>query len=298
MSERESIPRLVLWIWLGLVVHLALGMIAYAHFLLTGQYTLIHAYFSILGSLFFLVMTAAECSLAFICFSWFYAGEPMRLAWGMMACAALARFLGTLLRAVASGNSVWSTWHSTVPGGTLQHLDTLGMVIGEPLAMACLAVGLWRVLTIQRRFRMLGSLTRGDQLLLALIGAFTLSQVALILPLLGTHPSWATRILWLSDPLLSLLLVEAVLVRRSVLRMGQGLVAQCWGMFVAAIVITSIGDATIYASSHNLLPDALTALSWYIWFVGAAAFASAPAYQLAAMSMLQQAGAGHQSGLN
>jgi len=32
----------------------------------------------------------------------------------------------------------------------------------------------------------------------------------------------------------------------------------------------------------------VTALTWYIWFVAAAAFASAPAYQLAAISLARQ----------
>jgi hypothetical protein len=95
-------------------------------------------------------------------------------------------------------------------------------------------------------------------------------------------------LLWLSDPLLSLLLIEAILVRRSVIRMGQGLVAKCWGMFVLAIVITSVGDAAIWASNHNLLSVSMTALSWYIWFIAAAAFTSAPAYQLAAISLTRE----------
>jgi hypothetical protein len=59
-------------------------------------------------------------------------------------------------------------------------------------------------------------------------------------------------------------------------------------MFVLAIVITSTGDAAIWASSHNLLSESVTALSWYIWFVAAAAFASAPAYQLAAISLTRE----------
>jgi hypothetical protein len=56
-------------------------------------------------------------------------------------------------------------------------------------------------------------------------------------------------------------------------------------MFVLAIVITSIGDAAIWADNHGFLSSSMTALSWYIWFVAAAAFASAPAYQLAAISL-------------
>jgi hypothetical protein len=61
-------------------------------------------------------------------------------------------------------------------------------------------------------------------------------------------------------------------------------------MFVLAIATTSAGDAAIWATSHNLLPESLTALSWYIWFIAAAAFASAPAYQLAAMSLTKEKG--------
>jgi hypothetical protein len=121
-----------------------------------------------------------------------------------------------------------------------------------------------------------------------LVLAFTISQLYINLPLSGNHPSLGTMLLWLSDPLLSLLLIEAILVRRSVIRMGQGLVAKCWGMFVLAIVVTSAGDAAIWASNHGLLSASLTALSWYIWFVAAAAFASAPAYQLAAISLTRE----------
>ena len=280
-------PRLVRWIWILLALQLALGMIAYAHFLITGQYSLLGWYFWALGSLFFLVMTATECCLAIICRTWFDWDEPMRLAWGMIACAALARLAGTLLRAVSDGHLPWGYWHrfSQPSGGLFVSLSQLGMVVGGPLSMAFLAIGLGRVLSIQRKFHLVGSLTRGDRALLLLVLAFTISQLYINLPLSGNHPSLGTMLLWLSDPLLSLLLIEAILVRRSVIRMGQGLVAKCWGMFVLAIVVTSAGDAAIWASNHGLLSASLTALSWYIWFVAAAAFASAPAYQLAAISL-------------
>ena len=150
--------------------------------------------------------------------------------------------------------------------------------------MAFLAFGLGRVLSIQRRFQLPGSLTRGDKALIALILAFSISQLAINLPLLRWQNPLGTILLWMSDPLLALLLVQAVLVQRSVIRIGQGLLTKCWGMFVVGIVTTSLGDVAIWANNHNFLPESLTALSWYIWFIPAAAFASAPAYQLAAMS--------------
>jgi hypothetical protein len=277
-------------IWILFALHLALGMAAYAHFLVTGRYLLLDWYFSTLGTLFFLVMTATECCLAIICRSWFDSDEPMRLAWGMIACAALARLGGVVLRAVSDGHLPWGHWlqFGQLPGELFTNPSQVGLVVGGPLSMAFLAIGLGRVLGIQRKFHLLGSLTRADRALLVLVVAFSLSQLFIILPLFGSHPSLGTMLLWFSDPLLSLLLIEAILVRRSVIRMGQGLVAKCWGMFVLAIVVTSAGDAAIWASSHNLLSESITALSWYIWFVAAAAFASAPAYQLAAISLTRE----------
>lgn len=281
-------PRLVRWIWIALACHLALGMIAYEHFLLTGEYVLLNWYFWVLGALFFLVMAGTECWLAFLCRSWFDPDEPMRLVWGMFGCAALARLAGFTLRELSDRHLPWGAWLNLHPGAANASLGQIGLVAGGPVSMAFLAIGLGRVLAIQRRFRMAGSLTRGDQALLFLILAFSVSQIAINLPLLGRHPSIWTIVLWLSDPLLSLLLVEAVLVWRSVMRLGQGLLARCWGMLVVAIVTTSAGDAAIWASNHGLISESLTALSWYIWFVAAAAFASAPAYQLAAMSLTQK----------
>jgi hypothetical protein len=285
-------PRLVRRIWILLALHLGLGMFAYAHFLLTGQYTLLSWYFLVIGSLFFLIITATECYLAFLCRSWFDSDEPMRLTWSMIGCAALARLTGTLLREVSDGRLPWGSlhWMTQRPMRAFTDLGQMGMVIGGPLSMALLAIGLGRVLRMQRRFRMLGALTRGDQALLIFVVAFTISQIGLVLPQLHDHPSVGTMVLWLSDPLLSLLLIQAIMVRRSVIRVGQGLLARCWGMYVLAIVTTSIGDAALWASSHNLLSESLTALSWYIWFVAATAFAIAPAYQLTAISLTREQG--------
>jgi hypothetical protein len=56
-------------------------------------------------------------------------------------------------------------------------------------------------------------------------------------------------------------------------------------MYVIAIVTTSAGDASLWAANAGLLSAPMTALSWYIWFFASAAFASAPAYQLAAISL-------------
>jgi hypothetical protein len=218
-------------IWILLALQLALGMVAYVDFLVTGQYVVLGWYFSLLGTLFFLVMTATEFSLALICQSWFDSDEPMRLAWGTIACASLARLAGVVLRAVSGGHLPWGDWHqlNQLFGGMFLSLSQMGLVVGGPVSMAFLAFGLGRVLGVQRKFQLVGSLTRGDKALIFLVLAFSVSQLAINLPLLGSRPSMGTVLLWFSDPLLSLLLIEAILVRRSVIRVGQGLVARCWG---------------------------------------------------------------------
>jgi hypothetical protein len=289
-------PRFVRWIWRICAIHFAIGLAAYLHFLITGSYRYLTWYFLILGTLFFLLTTAAEFFLAFECRAGFEADEPMRMAWTFIALSSLARFLAAALITL-------DHWRgASVPGSASSFLTVIlprgiaqaGEVIGGPLSMIFLAIALSRVLQVQRRFGVLGRLKRTDLLLLALISAFTLGEIANIVRYLGPSypsPPLTKAILWSSDPLLSLLLVQAVLIRRSVIRIGMGLVSQCWGMYVIAIVTTLAGDASIWAIGEGLLSEPLIALTWYIWFFGAAAFASAPAYQLAAMTLPLHEGA-------
>lgn len=283
-------PRFVRWIWRVCAVHYAIGLAAYLHFLVTGSYRYLTWYFLILGTLFFLLTTAAELFLAYECRAGFEADEPMRMAWTFIALSSLARFVAAVLisldhwRAAPIPGSASSMLAVILPRGLAQ----TGEVLGGPLSMIFLAIALSRVLQIQRKFGVLSGLTRADLLLIGLIVACMLGEIANIVRYLGPPyppPSLTEAILWLSDPLLSLLLIQAVLIRRSVIRVGLGLLSQCWEMYAIAVVTTLAGDASIWASGKGLLSEPLTALSWYIWFFAAAAFACAPAYQLAAMTL-------------
>lgn len=289
-------PRVVQWIWKFCAIHIAIGLAAYLHFLITGGYRYLTWYFLTFGTLFFLLTTATEIFLSFECRASFEPDEPMRMAWTFIALSSLARFVAAVLisldhwHGAPIAEGTFSTLLVILPRG----LGQVGEVIGGPLSMLLLAVALSRILQIQRKFGVLRGLTLGDLLLIILIGAILFGELANILQYLGPsyeRPSLTKAILWLSDPLLSLLLVQAILIRRSVIRVGLGLISQCWEMYVIAIVTTLAGDASIWASGKGLLPGPLIALSWYIWFFSAAAFASAPAYQLAAMTLPLQEGA-------
>jgi hypothetical protein len=283
-------PRFVRWIWRVCAIHCTIGAAAYLHFLTTGSYRYINWYFLVLGTLFFLSATAAECFLAIECRLGFEADEPMRMAWTFIALASLGRFVGAALisldhwRLASTAGNTFSILAVVLPRGIAQ----AGEVIGGPLAMILLAVALGRVLSVQRRFGVLRGLTLADRLLIGLIVVLMFGEAMMIVRYLGPSypaPSLTKAILWLSDPLLALLLVQAVLIRRSSIRVGMGLVSQCWAMYVIAIVTTLAGDASIWAVGEGLLSEPLIALTWYIWFFAAAAFACAPAYQLAAMKL-------------
>ena len=234
-------PRFVLWIWRVCAIHYAIGLAAYLHFLITGSYRYLTLYFLILGTLFFLLTTATECFLAFECRAGFEADEPMRMAWTFIAWSSLSRFVAAALISL-------DHWRgATIPGSATSVLAVIlprglaqaGEVVGGPLSMIFLAVALSRILQVQRKFGVLRGLTRTDLLLIGLIVAFTLGEMANIAQYLGPSyqpPPLTKAILWLSDPLLSLLLVQSVLIRRSVINVGLGLISQCWGMYVIAVV--------------------------------------------------------------
>jgi hypothetical protein len=69
-------PRFVAWIWRVCAIHYVIGMAVYLHFLVTGSYRYLNWYFLVLGTMFFLLATAAEFYLAFECRAGFEADEP------------------------------------------------------------------------------------------------------------------------------------------------------------------------------------------------------------------------------
>ncbi len=95
---------------------------------------------------------------------------------------------------------------------------------------------------------------------------------------------------WLArrGPLLSCLLVEAVLIRRAVVSMGWGLISRSWGAYTAAIFLTSLAHIITWADTYGFIRWQIGAIAWYLWFVLTAAYALGPAYQLQASSRAKE----------
>jgi hypothetical protein len=119
----------------------------------------------------------------------------------------------------------------------------------------------------------------------AVSGAFAAYELYLVALAVGTgkHMTLFGALDLMNDPLLCVLLLEAILIRRSVFRMGRGLIARCWGSFVMGILLTSLGNLGIFATNYGYLPWPYAGLSWYVWFPACAAFALGPVYQAEAV---------------
>jgi len=155
----------------------------------------------------------------------------------------------------------------------------------SPVYMLFLAFGLFYVLKACRQNGIVGRFHAVDILLLLVVAGYTVNFfVSLASAPARAHVTRVEQILdWTSDPLLCILLLEAILIRRSVGFMGWGLIARCWLSFTAAIFLTSIGDMGLWAWWKGYLPPALETASWYVWFLAGAAYALGPCYQLQAM---------------
>lgn len=198
----------------------------------------------------------------------------MNSAWALILLSFVCRFSGDLLTHALSVNSN-------------QELKEIGQVIGGPGSMVLLVIGLLLVLRVYRRLGMLARLRTLDYALLVAVIAYTLRFTYDLLRMLVEAPAPVTAlkaINWLSDPLLSLLLFEAIFIRRSVIQMGLGLISRCWGAFTAGIFFTSVGDMGIWAVAQGYLQWPQSSITWYVWFLASAAYALGPAYQAKAMS--------------
>jgi hypothetical protein len=269
-------------------VHMTVSAIVFILWRIRGDNVEIDAFFRYQGSLFFVLCAAAELWLAWIAFRQFSPGEPMRLAWLLITFASFYRFVGYLFSKILNAESYLNPVFlvlGTRSASLYQAFEQFGLLIGGPLSMAVLAVALFMILRILRRLGILSHLRPLDFLLITVVLAFTIRQAYEIAEWVHRTPAPvdAYKVLsWPSDVLLSILLIEAILIRRSAVNTGWGLLAKSWGAFSLGILLTSLGDIGLWAAAQNYLPWPHNSVTWYIWFLASAAYALGPAYQVEA----------------
>ncbi len=274
--EEVRLGRLPRALCLSTAILLIAGAVASLVWWRTGDQRWLRSFFDYPGALFFVGCSLVQAWLSFRCWQEFSPGDLLRPAWLLIALSATSQLTGSIVSWILGVESA-----QALTGAASETRDLF-----PPLSMALLACGLWRVLQACRRNGILGALKPSDLFLLGLVVVYTayfLGTVVFV-PDHGARPMNAgTFISWTSDPLLCVLLSEAILIRRSTANMGFGLISRCWLAFTVAIFLTSLGDVGIWAQSRGYLPYPLVVTSWYIWFLPSAAYAIGPAYQLLAM---------------
>jgi hypothetical protein len=285
LLREDAAPRRIVG---STAVLLLAGVLAFAAWWHTGNPVWIRAYFYYPGALFFIACSLLEVSLAYRCWREFSPGDLLRPAWLLILLSAVSRLAGGLVRHIG-GLETWLNPLSYLPAGWGHLLTQRSFEAGElfsPLSMALLAIGLLHVLRACRRNGVLGSLKPVDVVLLSGIILYTVYYFSHVV-LSPLHPEGPVNFFkiigWTSDPLLCVLLLEAVLIRRSAANLGWGWISRCWISYTAAILLTSLGDVGLWASANGLVPYWLEAASWYVWFIASASYALGPAYQLQAM---------------
>jgi len=213
--------------------------------------------------------------------------QPMRKAWKLIVISASCDLAGALFVQILSAHTAvnplcHTAWWSAPRAAALREY---GLLIGGSFRFAFLAAGLFQSLRVYRKSGFLGRLAVIDWVLLAAIGAYVVRETADVLVAIqhGKHPRPAEILGWPTDLLLWLLLAESMLLYRSVCEMGPGSTGRCWKAFSLGVVLVAAGDVAIWATNYGYLPWPWSALGWYIWLPAAAAFATAPAYQLEAI---------------
>lgn len=287
LLRRISAPALIFWATAAILL---LGAAALCAWVATGRFDWVRYFFDFPGALFLVSLNALELSFSLVARRQFTQGEPLRFAWTMIVLAAACHLAGGILIQILSADAYPNPIAQMWPPDQLRRL---GLTIAGPVQTALLASGLACALRACRRSGIVPRLRVSDWILVALVSAFTLRQLYGVAVTLqsGRLVTALEVVRWVNDPLLSLLLIEAIRMRRWVLHLGGGLIAHCWGALAAAVFLTSVGDLGLSTGANGYVQWPLTATTWYVWFLAGAAFALAPAYQVEAARRAARASA-------
>jgi hypothetical protein len=268
-------------------IYLASGLVWYALWRSTGNDRWIEEFFRVPGALLIVSLAGVQLSFSLLVLREFSPEQPMRKAWRLIAISAGFDLAGSICIQVLSVHSALNplTAMAWWDGSTATSLRYFGLVLGGTFRYALLAAGLAWALRVYRRSGLLARLTAFDWSLLTLVGIYMALEIRDVAEASRSnwHPSTVMVLGWPTDPLLWLLLAEAMLLYRSVHQMGAGWIGRCWKAFSLGIFLVMLGDVCIWATSQGFLPWPWSSVGWLVWLPAAAAFALAPVYQYEAI---------------
>lgn len=284
LPSELSLPNAITWTTAAILV----GGGASVVWLAADSTELFPLFFDYPGTLTILALNLAGFGLSIAARRQFSRGEPMHLVWTLLLVAAACNLAGGALTQVLGQNVRLNPFRSQ-PGWPGEVWRRAGLILGGPVQTTLLLTGLAFALRIYRNAGIQARPRRPDWVLMGIATVFSAWEISdFVLHAPHAPVSFRQAINVTNDPLLSLLLIEAILIRRSALAMGRGLIARCWGAFTAGILLTFVGDIALWLSGESPIPLPLTATTWYLWFLVSGAYALAPAYQLEACRRASQ----------
>jgi hypothetical protein len=275
------------WIVLITAAQLIVGLFTLALGFVTGDAALVRNFFEYPGALLLAALVAMGVALCVLVLQGFPPGEPLRPAWLLITLAATSRIVSGLFGQLLAINALLSPLSGTGEasasmGGASRHT---GLPATGPIGMILFGLGFLLVLGTFRKSGIPMRLKRTDWVLLISLGAFTAYSLACAVKCVCSGDKITTFELFslANNPLLGVLGIEAVLLWRSASYMGCGLIAKCWRAFSVAIFLSLADGLGVWVADRGYLPWPASPLTWFLWFPAAAAYALAPAYQVAAM---------------
>jgi hypothetical protein len=231
-------------------------------------------------------MAGVDLCLCLVVLRSFPAGAPLRPAWTLITLGAAARAVSGVLGQLLGTN--WPlnplVWTSHANSGLIEQIRHSALIASGPVRLVLLAGAMLAVLRIMRKYGFWVRPGATDWAMSAIVCLFTLCRFveAGTASLAGSEISPENWISLAGLPILCVLFLEAMVLRRSVSRMGNGLITRAWVALVCGILLTGAGEVAWWVIPHYSQTLPLAMFGIFIHLPTAAAFALVPAYQLAA----------------
>ena len=293
LSMRTSVHSYSRFILVLMILQVSVGIALHFVWVLTGNWAWLSAYFGYPGTLYIVFLDALKLWLCIVAWKQFREKKSLGSAWLTISLAMGFALAGDVLKQWLCVNTyinplhyLWPVWNASVA----HDLQVWGSTLTGPVFMAVLALGLFLGLQHYRKIGMLGRLRSYDFVLVGAAGIYALYVLSTVVRIALNKPSllgidWVLT--WPNDMLLAVLLLEAILLFRTTVDMGQGYIALAWGAFAVAIFLTSVESVGQWLTAYGYFPYPENAVMWYFWYVWVAAFALGPAYQVDAIRIAE-----------
>jgi hypothetical protein len=239
-------------------------------------------------------MAGVELWLCLVVLRSFPAGASLRRAWLLITCAAGARAASGLVAQVLGTNWLLNPLVWTGHAKSVEQIRQAALVASGPIRLALLAAALLAVLRVLKKHGFWARPSATDWATSGVVCLFTLCRFveAGTSSLMGRKAGLDEWISLAGLPLLCVLFLEAMVLRQSIARMGNGLVTKCWTAFIWGIFLTGAGEVALWVIPHYSQAWPLAMIESLARFPTAAVFALAPAYLVAAQRRAMKPGSG------